>query len=169
MMTDRPNTELYLRAGQLPSSKLPSSSSVGSVVRKSVRGVCLLFGLAVVLQVLQTVFVIWEKHRKWLSHQMHDYKMRIGHSLLWSHVFSRYYTTRGLFERLCTYMYFVETYSSSLIRNTPQWGWFCTVRRLPSKSAWSAQRVARAIVCYKAALQSYVLGFKQLSVFTQQR
>ena len=38
-------------------------------------------------------------------------------------------------------MYFVETYSSSLIRNTPQWGWFCTVRRLPSKSAWSAQRV----------------------------
>ena len=72
---------------------------------------------------------------------MHDYKMRIGHSLLWSHEFSRYYTTRGLFKRLCTYMYFVETYSSSLIRNTPRWGWFCTVRRLPSKSAWSAQRV----------------------------
>ena len=95
------------------------------------------------------------------SQIMHDYEMRIGHSLLWSHVFSPYYTTRGLFERLCTYKYFIETHSSSLIRNTPQcqWGWFCTVR---TNSAKSAQRVSRAIVCY-------VLGFQQLSVFTKQR
>ena len=93
------------------------------------------------------------------SQIMHDYEMRIGHSLLWSHVFSPYYTTRGLFQRLCTYMYFIKTYSSSLIRNTPRGGWFCTVR---TNSARSAQRVSRAIVCYD-------LGFQRLSVFTQQR
>ena len=84
---------------------------------------------------------------------MHDYEMRIGHSLLWSHVFSPYYTTRGLFELLCTYMYFIETYSSSLIRNTPHWRWFCTVR---TNSARSAQRVSRAIVCYQAALATFL-------------
>ena len=157
MMTDWPNTELFLRAGQLPSSKLPSSSRGGSVVRKSVRGVCLLFRLAVVLQVLQNVVVSWEKHRKNYPTECMITKWESG--LLWSHVFSPYYTTRGLFERLCTYKYFIETHSSSLIRNTPRGGWFCTVR---TNSAKSAQRVSRAIVCY-------VLGFQQLSVFTKQR
>ena len=84
---------------------------------------------------------------------MHDYEMRIGHSLLWSHVFSPYYTTRGLFELLCTYMYFIETYSSSLIKNTPQWRWFWTVR---TNSTRSAQRVSREIVCYQAALATFL-------------
>ena len=78
---------------------------------------------------------------------MHDYEMRIGHSLLWSHVFSPYYTTRGLFELLCTYMYFIETYSSSLIRNTPQWGWFCTVKGGSPQKVHGAHSVLHVQSC----------------------